>query len=352
MTVKKCCLFMMLLFVGMVSAQASGERVVKATVHNYKWEQLRSPYNRVKYNNKEMTFDYSESGQLETVVTRLLGNDELKCEIIETVKFDSKGLLKRRIVYAIQDNDRVAYDTLDISISGSAGSGSVSESGESALDPHYFSNYEFKDTKHLSTMDYFGTKRWCATAVFNWKKNNVSEVVYYDFNHSIIIRHEQIASSDIDVQDDVVDALLFPINHDEMPAYSTENGMLPPDLFGTFPARLPESIDATVFYTWYGYGTEYYEYNDPLLEHWDYSYDVDSEGRVTNVNISYARGDIEPTPQKDITFEYGTPTGIVSVAASPLSTDEGYYSLDGVRHEQLPSQKGIYIHNGKKVVVK
>ena len=46
-------------------------------------------------------------------------------------------------------------------------------------------------------------------------------------------------------------------------------------------------------------------------------------------------------------------TGIISVPAesSPSGID-GYYSIDGRKLEGKPSQPGVYIHNGKKVVIK
>ena len=34
------------------------------------------------------------------------------------------------------------------------------------------------------------------------------------------------------------------------------------------------------------------------------------------------------------------------------AVDEAFYSLEGLRLQGKPSQKGIYLHNGKKVLVK
>ena len=53
------------------------------------------------------------------------------------------------------------------------------------------------------------------------------------------------------------------------------------------------------------------------------------------------------------TIDFGdgeTATGITEIADS--SAPEGYYSLQGVKMEKAPKQKGVYIVNGKKVVVK
>lgn len=46
-------------------------------------------------------------------------------------------------------------------------------------------------------------------------------------------------------------------------------------------------------------------------------------------------------------------TGILEVSAdSKEMTDDAWYSLDGVRLSGKPAQRGIYINNGNKVVIK
>ncbi len=53
------------------------------------------------------------------------------------------------------------------------------------------------------------------------------------------------------------------------------------------------------------------------------------------------------------TIDFGdgeTATGITEIADS--SAPEGYYNLQGVKFDKAPKQKGVYIVNGKKVVVK
>ena len=53
------------------------------------------------------------------------------------------------------------------------------------------------------------------------------------------------------------------------------------------------------------------------------------------------------------TIDFGdgeTSTGITEIADS--SAPEGYYNLQGVKFDKAPKQKGVYIVNGKKVVVK
>lgn len=46
--------------------------------------------------------------------------------------------------------------------------------------------------------------------------------------------------------------------------------------------------------------------------------------------------------------------GIESLTPNPIPMGEGsgYYTLDGVKLDKLPVRKGLYIKNGKKVVIK
>lgn len=48
----------------------------------------------------------------------------------------------------------------------------------------------------------------------------------------------------------------------------------------------------------------------------------------------------------------GTPTGIRDINAADTVSGDAWYSLDGRRISGTPSTKGVYIHNGRKTVVK
>ena len=37
---------------------------------------------------------------------------------------------------------------------------------------------------------------------------------------------------------------------------------------------------------------------------------------------------------------------------NPQAVGEGWYTVDGMKLDAAPTQKGVYINNGKKVVVK
>ena len=50
-------------------------------------------------------------------------------------------------------------------------------------------------------------------------------------------------------------------------------------------------------------------------------------------------------------LRYKKPTGIIDLNADVNMNDNRYYTIDGRRVEQ-PTQQGVYIVNGKKVVLK
>ena len=53
-------------------------------------------------------------------------------------------------------------------------------------------------------------------------------------------------------------------------------------------------------------------------------------------------------------FENGT-TSIKSLDADEidgLKVAEGWYTINGIKLQSMPTEKGIYINNGKKVVIK
>ena len=60
--------------------------------------------------------------------------------------------------------------------------------------------------------------------------------------------------------------------------------------------------------------------------------------RITSFNIKYGKDD--------------TPTGISSVTTDLRSGDDGWYTIDGRRLAGKPTQSGIYINNGKKILIK
>lgn len=80
-------------------------------------------------------------------------------------------------------------------------------------------------------------------------------------------------------------------------------------------------------------------------------------GDLSDIQTSATRGEAqEPLPEViDIVWlaagDTGTATGIKEVKSEKYGV-EGWFSLDGRRLSGKPSQKGLYIHNGTKVVIK
>ena len=67
----------------------------------------------------------------------------------------------------------------------------------------------------------------------------------------------------------------------------------------------------------------------------------------------------DPVAARNVVFEFEDPTGNVTAIKSVSVEDskatankEGWYTINGVKLQNAPSQKGIYIFNGKKLVVK
>ncbi len=53
-----------------------------------------------------------------------------------------------------------------------------------------------------------------------------------------------------------------------------------------------------------------------------------------------------------LNFGDGETTGIISIENGKLNNESGWYTIDGKKLDQQPTRKGLYIHNGVKVVIK
>lgn len=70
----------------------------------------------------------------------------------------------------------------------------------------------------------------------------------------------------------------------------------------------------------------------------------EAEGEVTDFPADEFEGGIDFPDEED--------TGISSVSSDAITTDGNWYTLDGRKLSSKPTQKGVYIHQGKKKVVK
>ena len=86
-------------------------------------------------------------------------------------------------------------------------------------------------------------------------------------------------------------------------------------------------------------------------------FNYDATNKVfTSTNMvlaSGAKNSLSPYSFYSAGLTIGTqPDGINAINADVKSADEGaWYTVNGVR-VAAPTQKGLYIHNGKKVVIK
>lgn len=81
-------------------------------------------------------------------------------------------------------------------------------------------------------------------------------------------------------------------------------------------------------------------------------------GKPQTVNVENLTKDtyIEIQSTKDGSNNYqvttSSATGISNITVDNKANDDAWYSLNGMRLTEKPQQSGIYVHNGKKVVVK
>ena len=83
---------------------------------------------------------------------------------------------------------------------------------------------------------------------------------------------------------------------------------------------------------------------------------AEGEYPVTLVNAVMAGNNeshVTAVSATNIAIRFDTPTGISLTTDTSVTDDQsGYYTLDGTKLNGKPSKKGVYIHNGKKEVVK
>ena len=56
---------------------------------------------------------------------------------------------------------------------------------------------------------------------------------------------------------------------------------------------------------------------------------------------------------KDVTATWAPPTGITGTPTiSNTTTDNAWYTLSGMKLGKKPAKSGVYIHQGKKVIIR
>jgi hypothetical protein len=54
----------------------------------------------------------------------------------------------------------------------------------------------------------------------------------------------------------------------------------------------------------------------------------------------------------NINFGDGKVTGILDISSKTEDNSDTWYTLSGMKLQDKPTQKGIYINNGKKIIIK
>ena len=78
-----------------------------------------------------------------------------------------------------------------------------------------------------------------------------------------------------------------------------------------------------------------------------------ADGTITlGANRAYLDTTAPSSSSKGFIFIYDDPTAIASILSGQSSANGQWYTLDGRKLNGVPTQRGIYINNGKKIVVK
>lgn len=84
-----------------------------------------------------------------------------------------------------------------------------------------------------------------------------------------------------------------------------------------------------------------------------YKYDNNGTTTITlGANRAYLDTTASSNSSKGFIFIYDDPTAIASILSGQSSANGQWYTLDGRKLNGVPTQRGIYINNGKKIVVK
>ncbi|MDO4950584.1 MAG: sialidase family protein [Bacteroidales bacterium] len=84
-----------------------------------------------------------------------------------------------------------------------------------------------------------------------------------------------------------------------------------------------------------------------------YKYDNNGTTTITlGANKAYLETPAASYSSKGFVFTFDDPTAIASILSGQSSANGQWYTLDGRKLNGVPTQRGIYINNGKKIVVK
>lgn len=131
-------------------------------------------------------------------------------------------------------------------------------------------------------------------------------------------------------------------------APTTEQGMLKPHVnSGIVPGSDANTLRYVFTNMFHHQGSQEQQTGNDYL-----FYRVDNQGSLA-ANKAYLELTHSSAAKQFIVMSFDeTPTGIHTPQGAVEPSDEAYYTLQGVKVNGCPTRPGLYIHNGKKVIVK
>jgi len=175
------------------------------------------------------------------------------------------------------------------------------------------------------------------TTVYTAKRNNAGGVTLTETGSQIVKRGE---------------AVLLKSNADVVLSSATDSGE------GVYTDNELQGVDVQ---TTQDINTTYYELSKP--EGKDFGFYILKEGIDLDANKAYLAVEKEPSSgvsgapafySFDFYFEEEEPT-TTAIDHSPLTIDhydDAWYTMDGRKLNGVPTQRGVYMNNGRKVVIK
>ena len=75
--------------------------------------------------------------------------------------------------------------------------------------------------------------------------------------------------------------------------------------------------------------------------------------RTCRAHFEIPAGGSSHAPVRQVLFNDGTTTAVIPIAADVKdAAAEGWYTIQGIKLNGMPTEKGLYIHNGSKVSIK
>lgn len=282
-----------------------------------------------------------------TLETNTYTDEETDEEVIEPVCNVYRNLANGNISYGY-DSDAYTYHFTVETQNGKYVS--ATEGVLISIGLKYDSSFEGGNAK-LTTIGLFGDEDdYCEDVSFSFKVGNPSVTIKLENSWNTYCSHENLDFTDLDVKAYVVtDVTATSAKLEEVTKIPANTGFL---IKGTanseIKAPIIKSADAisTNKLTGVIRSTKFNSEGNYILSGDKF---IPATKGTIPANKAYLKGDVvPPSSAKVFTFDFGESTGINEVQKS--ETESAIYNLSGMRVSK--TQKGVYIMNGRKVIVK